>query len=125
MLPWPALVRIAEEEVEDVLGTLPPDFARWAREVPVVLEAAPSPALVADGLAPDTLGLFVGLPHPLHDAGLQPAAPIQIQLFLENLWRFSRGNARRYRAEVRRTLLHELGHYLGWDEDDLAERDLD
>jgi len=30
-----------------------------------------------------------------------------------------------YREEVRVTYLHELGHYLGWDEDDLTARGLD
>jgi predicted Zn-dependent protease with MMP-like domain len=35
------------------------------------------------------------------------------------------GDAATFREEVRRTYLHELGHYLGLDEDDLADRDLD
>jgi len=30
-----------------------------------------------------------------------------------------------FREEVERTYLHELGHYLGWDEDDVAARGLD
>jgi predicted Zn-dependent protease with MMP-like domain len=30
-----------------------------------------------------------------------------------------------FQEEVRRTYLHELGHYLGLDEEALAERDLD
>ena len=30
-----------------------------------------------------------------------------------------------YRDEVRLTYLHELGHYLGWDEDEIAERGLE
>ena len=30
-----------------------------------------------------------------------------------------------YREEVRITYLHELGHYLGWDEDEVAERGLE
>jgi predicted Zn-dependent protease with MMP-like domain len=30
-----------------------------------------------------------------------------------------------FRDEVRLTYLHELGHYLGWDEDELAARGLD
>ncbi len=30
-----------------------------------------------------------------------------------------------YRAEVRTTYLHELGHYLGLDEDELTQRGLE
>ena len=30
-----------------------------------------------------------------------------------------------FREEVRLTYLHELGHYLGWDEDELTARGLD
>ena len=51
--------------------------------------------------------------------------PPQIILFLQNLWVFVRGDEALFREEVRTTLLHELGHYLGLDEDDLTERGLD
>jgi predicted Zn-dependent protease with MMP-like domain len=30
-----------------------------------------------------------------------------------------------FRAEARLTFLHELGHYLGWDEDQVSARGLD
>lgn len=51
--------------------------------------------------------------------------PPQIILFLENLWDFSDGDEAIYREEIRITLLHELGHYLGLDELDLEDRGLD
>jgi predicted Zn-dependent protease with MMP-like domain len=125
MLRWDVLVRIAEDEVRDVLDSLPPDFVPWASEIPVIFEARPPACLCDDGLDADTLGLFVGLPHSLLDAGVPGHTPVHIQLFLENLWRYGRHDVARYREEVRRTLLHELGHYLGWDEEDLAGRGLD
>jgi len=46
-------------------------------------------------------------------------------LFLENLWDFADGDHKVFCDEVRITYLHELGHFLGWDEDDLAARELD
>ena len=35
------------------------------------------------------------------------------------------GDIKTFREEVRKTLMHELGHYLGLDEDDLIERGLE
>jgi predicted Zn-dependent protease with MMP-like domain len=51
--------------------------------------------------------------------------PAEIELFLENLWDFADGDHKVFCDEVRITYLHELGHFLGWDEDDLAARELD
>ncbi len=77
-----------------------------------------------DGMEEDLLGLFVGLSYRDMDSGVQDL-PAQILLFLENLWAFSEGDPDLFREEVARTYLHELGHYLGLDEDGLMERDLD
>lgn len=44
---------------------------------------------------------------------------------MENLWDFAEGDVETFRDETRLTYLHELGHYLGWDEDELAARGLD
>jgi predicted Zn-dependent protease with MMP-like domain len=48
----------------------------------------------------------------------------RIRLFLDNLWDDCNGDLQTYRDEVRITFLHELGHYLGLDEDQVAERGL-
>jgi predicted Zn-dependent protease with MMP-like domain len=45
----------------------------------------------------------------------------RIRLFLDNLWDDCNGDLPTYRDEVRITFLHELGHYLGLDEDQVAE----
>ena len=44
----------------------------------------------------------------------------RIRLFLDNLWDASNGELETYRYEVRITFLHELGHYLGLDEEEVA-----
>ena len=51
--------------------------------------------------------------------------PPGIILFLRNLWDLAEGDEPFYRAEVRTTYLHELGHFLGLDELDLEERGLE
>ena len=50
--------------------------------------------------------------------------PAQIILFLENIRDAAEGDDAVYQEEIRATLLHELGHYLGLDEADLDERGL-
>jgi predicted Zn-dependent protease with MMP-like domain len=111
-------------EVEGILKELPEDLARLAAEIPVTLERAPARDLVEDGIEVDTLGLFVGPSHPEGEV-VGAELPAQIILYLENLWAYAGGDPRIYRREVRRTLLHELGHFLGLGEEGLALRNLD
>lgn len=119
---WSRLKQLALAEIEATLAALPPPLRERARQLPVTFERVPSRALQADGVAADTLGLFVG--PELAEEGTVPMPP-QIILFLENLWDFAEGDEQLFRAEVHTTLLHELGHYLGLGEDDLTERGLE
>lgn len=112
----------AEVEIEAAFGDLPPPLREKAQDVPVTFEPVPNQGLEADGISPDTLGLFTGADYA--DGGHTPMPP-QIILFLENLWEFAAGDEATFRQEVRTTLLHELGHYLGLDEEDLTERGLE
>jgi len=118
------LVQIATETVAAELRRFPPDIRAAARAVPVHCEPAPSPEVLADGFEPDILGLFSGDPHGTGLAQDNPAPP-QILLYIRNLWDYSEENVEVFRDEVRLTYLHELGHFLGWDEDEIAARGLD
>ena len=113
------LEKLAADEVEAIIAALPAPLAGPARQVPVLFERKPDPD---DGQGDDLLGLFIG-PELAHE-GDEPM-PSQIILFLENLWDEAEGNEHAFRNEVRITYLHELGHYLGLDEDDLFERGLE
>lgn len=119
---WKTLTDLAADEVEATLARLPAPLRDQARKLPVTFERIPNPGLQAEGIEPDTLGLFAG--PDFADADAVPMPP-QIILFLENLWDFAEGDADIFREEVATTLLHELGHYLGLDESDLADRGLD
>ena len=70
------------------------------------------------------LSLFSGSPHG-SEGGEDLPMPPQIYLYLESLWEVAEGDLKVFQDEVKITYLHELGHYLGWDEDDLADRGLD
>jgi predicted Zn-dependent protease with MMP-like domain len=121
----PELTRIAEQVVTAAQRRLPAEVRAAASGVPVCYEAAPNEGILAEGWEPDILGLFVGHEHGRELAGDFQNLPPQILLFLQNLWDFAEGDEEVYRDEVRLTYLHELGHYLGWDEDEVARRGLE
>ena len=115
---------MALEEVAAILAALPAPLREPARALPVTLEARPSRAQVREGIEADTLGLFIGPDFASQETTATPLPP-QIILFLENLWEQAEADEEVFREEVRITYLHELGHYLGLDEDDLFERGLE
>ena len=121
---WARLERLARQEVEATLASLPAPLGERAGALPVTLERFPSPALCRDGIEPDTLGLFVG-PAFADEASSAMPVPPQIMLFLENLWDEAGEEEETFRDEVRTTFLHELGHYLGLDEGELCDRGLE
>jgi predicted Zn-dependent protease with MMP-like domain len=113
---------LALAEVEATLAALPKPLRERAEKLPVTFERQPNVGLQADGIEPDTLGLFTG--PEFADEGNVPMPP-QIILFLDNIWDFAEGDEEIFRDEVHTTFLHELGHYLGLDEDELTERGLE
>ncbi|TLD72010.1 hypothetical protein FEM03_04605 [Phragmitibacter flavus] len=114
----PRLLRLAKTEVQRALERLPPEVREAAEECAVSFEDLAEALEGDDTLEEDILGLFEGFSRldPL------PGAPDEmpcIRLFLDSIWEHVGGNVRRYRREVRITWLHELGHYLGWGEEEV------
>lgn len=118
------LLRLAADAVGATQRQLPPDLRALARGVAVHYEHLPHADIIAEGFEPDILGLFTGRAHDAEITQSDPAPP-QILLYLDNLWDFAESDEEIFRDEVRLTYLHELGHYLGWDEDEVAARGLD
>lgn len=117
-------VRLAAEAVGAVQRKLPPELRALARQVAVHYEPSPASDVIADGFPPDILGLFTGSAHGTELSESNPMPP-QIFLYLDNLWDFAEGDIEVFREETRLTYLHELGHYLGWDEEDVSARGLE
>ena len=119
---WIRLVEDAQTEVDAVQAGLPAELRLKALGVPVSFEHAPSRALIRDGIEPDTMGLFVG--STFADEGEEPLPP-QIILYLDNIWEDAAHDPAENRVQVRQTLLHELGHYLGLEEGELEARHME
>ncbi len=107
---------MATRVIDHVLASLPKDLAEEAAKCAIELCTMNKCARDEPGLEDDLLGLFEG--HARHDPEPQSAEELpRIRLFLDNLWEFANADPRIFKAEVRTTLLHELGHFLGLDED--------
>ncbi len=118
------LSALALDEVQATISLLPEPLRERAQALPVTLEPRPNRAQLRDGIEPDTLGLFVGSEFAYSEISTLPLPP-QIILFIENLWDIAEGDQVIFREEVHTTYLHELGHFLGLDEDDLFDRGLE
>ena len=123
-LDWQKLHALALAEVKATLAALPEPLRDRAQALPVTFERLPNKAQLRDGIYPDTVGLFVGPEFAYEETTALPLPP-QIILFLANIWDLAEADEEFFREEVRTTYLHELGHYLGLDEDDLFERGLE
>ena len=109
-----------ERVARELLAALPSPFGEKLEPVPVVLERRPSRDLVRDGFDPRALGLFEGPTY----GELGAPAPTRIVLFVNNLLADFPEDAE-LSEQVEITLLHEIGHYFGLDEDDMVRLGLD
>ena len=97
---------------------LPPHVRQSLQNVDVAVEEWPSDEdLEFAEDAPTLLGLYVGVPLPERE-GNAPILPDRIVLFRQPIMRSCSTRSEVVR-EIRITLWHEVGHYLGLDEADL------
>jgi len=109
---------------EAALAKLPDLFRDRLKGVPILVEPRPSRDLVAEGFDPRSLGLFEG-PDDAERSGIETtAAPTRIVLYTSNLLADSLDDEE-LAIEVETTVLHEVGHYFGLDEEDLERVGLD
>jgi predicted Zn-dependent protease with MMP-like domain len=109
-----------EQLVADALDEVPDELAAEMENVAVVVEEWPSPAQHA-GRAGTLLGLYEGIPltrrGPVSYAGV---APDKITIFRGPICARARDESE-LAAQVRITVLHEVGHYFGIDDDRLRD----
>lgn len=102
------MVEVSEEQFEqfvsDALDSLPPEFADRIENVAVVVEEGSTGS--------NLLGLYEGVPLTKRTLGYSGVAPDRITIFrLPILARC--GTEDEVEEQVRRTVLHEVGHYFG------------
>lgn len=106
------------KEFEDVVDKALEDLPGWVIEkidnLHIVVEAEPSPDLG------DVLGVYEGVSLLERSGDYWGAVPDRIVIFMGPHLRMDL-NRSDLEAEIRKTVLHELGHHLGIDDARLTE----
>ena len=112
-----------EKLVEIALAELPPKFLAVLDDVPIDIRPRPTrKQLQSVGLADDELllGLYVGTAMPDRSVDQGVRLPDVIFIFQEDI-ELVCDSADQLKDEIRTTVLHEIGHHYGLDEDQLEE----
>ena len=116
--------REIKKEVGRVIDRLPRSFRERLLNVEFVVEERPSIELLrAEGLDPrhDTLyGIYQGIPLPDRSSLDPPLLPDKITIFAEPLLE-DFADPEELREEIRLTVLHEIAHYFGMDEEEIED----
>lgn len=109
-------------EFEAVVMTTIADLPAWVRQaldnIDVLVEDEADERLDADG--GELLGLYVGIPLTEREAGNAGQLPDVIYIFRKPHLELGLPRAA-LRAEIAKTLIHELAHYFGIDDDHLDD----
>ena len=115
--------------VEEAVAALPENIRQLIDEVPVIVLDRPTPEMLKSLGEPDAdtdefCGLHTGHAFTERPIEVSGELPSDIHLFREGIvdlaggWKGSDADDRIY-EEIMTTLLHEIGHQFGLDEDDL------
>lgn len=109
--------------MREAVALLPPELLQSVHNVDIVIERRPTAmdrkaaGLGRGGLL---LGLYHGIPLTKRGEYYNLVAPDKISIYQEHIEAIC-SNDDEVREQVRKTVLHELGHYFGIDDDRLHE----
>ncbi len=112
-----------QRSVKTACDVLPPDLRNALAEITLVTADYAEPYLLEAFDDPEVMGMFEGATRAESDNASGVISP------RIHLWRRSHEHActsaKDFDNEVKQTLHHELGHYLGYDEEDLEQLGMD
>lgn len=107
--------------VQEAVESLPEDLKAHLQNIVVLVEEDfredPGEEVGEEG---ELLGLYHGIPHNERGFGYGNVLPDRIIIYQRPLERISR-TVEELRENVRQTVIHEVGHYFGFDEEALAK----
>jgi len=112
-----------EQAVDRALESLPAELQRLLDNVAIFIADRPSRSLLRElGMSADEtlLGLYEGVPQTERNSSYDLVTPDRITLFLQPIEECCDTEAE-VAEQIRRTILHEVGHHFGIDEDRLDE----
>jgi len=110
-----------QQAVADALDSLPEEFRRRIENVAVLVEDLPPHPIPAEPGQPRRilLGLFHGVPRTMKSVFAGPiGSPDYVVLYKKNIEAVCSTEAE-VREQIRRTVIHEMGHYFGMTEEQL------
>jgi predicted Zn-dependent protease with MMP-like domain len=117
--PWRVSWSRFQQAVHAAAAALPDDLRKGLEEVTLVMADYAEPYLIEEYTDAELLGLFEGAERA-ERGGMHGMISPRI-----HIWRRSHehscGSAKQFADEIRQTLHHELGHYLGYDEGGLED----
>jgi predicted Zn-dependent protease with MMP-like domain len=125
----PRTRRRFDEELEWVLQRLPPLVHELIEKVPLHVEDYPAAEVMAKmgvRYREQLCGLYTGIPLTDRSVRQSGTLPDVVTIYREGILaaardRSGRVGTDRLRREIRVTILHELAHHHGLDEDELRE----
>jgi predicted Zn-dependent protease with MMP-like domain len=108
--------------VEETIDSLPQEFRSRIQNVAVLVEDVPpnQPSPQPDQHRRLLLGVFHGVPTTKKSTFDLPMGPDHIVLYQKNIEAVCSSDAE-VRKQIRLTVIHELGHYFGLDEEQLKD----
>ena len=113
---------MTREEFEDVVSEAMDELPDWVLEaienVVVLVEQRPDPSQDPDGEG--LFGIYEGIPLPDRGFDYSLVLPDRIMIFQESL-EHAFSDRDELKEEIRVTVLHEVAHHLGIDDERLEE----
>jgi predicted Zn-dependent protease with MMP-like domain len=109
-----------QELVERAVAHLPPFFQEKMENIAIVVEDEPPAELASEYPGQLLLGLYRGVPLPERSVWSFHPYPDLISIYQRNIERLCR-TEEEIVEQVRETVMHEIGHYFGMDEEQLRE----
>jgi predicted Zn-dependent protease with MMP-like domain len=103
-----------DEHVERAIDSLPPELRKAMSNVEIVVEEE-------NAEDPDLFGLYLGIPLTERDTGYAGVLPDKIAIYRLPLVEEFGDDPEVLEDEIRITVLHEIAHHFGIDEDRLTE----
>ncbi|MCE9590323.1 MAG: metallopeptidase family protein [Planctomycetes bacterium] len=110
--------------LEAIIEELPENIREVMEEVPLIVEDEPPrdvlEEMAIDPHTTDLCGLHWGIPITKRSVEHSGTMPDRMMLFRGPIMRVAGRRRSELETQVRITLLHEIGHHFGLDEDDLT-----
>jgi len=108
-----------EKLVGEAVASLPKFFRERLENVAIIVEDYPGPE-VQGRFRGRVLGLYHGVPRPKRSVWAQYPSPDVIYIYQKNIEAICR-TEEEIKEQVRKTVIHEIGHYFGLTDERIQE----